>query len=175
MSAVVVGVDPGGRDTGIIVRWQDQVIDHLTVHRAEDEAPDHGIGPVYLGAIRDGVRAMDRIAGRCGSHRSCGVVVAVEAVTVPKGFAGGKKRFVAPKDSIALGMAFAAALTAVDGAVVVPVGGNGYGALCSYPDELVSAAERRHGMNREAPQSSKLRHLRSAWDVAYRAMGRALV
>jgi hypothetical protein len=170
---VVVGVDPGSRDTGIIVRWSDIVVDHLIVHRVADEAPDHGIGPIYLRSIQDGVRAMWSVAIRYDAGKGSRpdlVVTAIEAVNVPKGFAGGKKRFVAPKDSIALGIAFGAALTAVEGAVVVPVGGNGYGVLSSYPDALISAAERRHGVNREAPQNSNLRHLRSAWDVAHRGM-----
>lgn len=145
---VVLGVDPGCRATGIVLRVGDGV-SAFTVLERDDiaELP----GPEYVAAVITHLRNGWAMAGR--------PVVAVEGVSVPKGFARGRKHTISLSGVIGCGIVLGAVLGAFADVVVVPAGGNGSGPKAAYPDELWGVREGPAGTGR-------LRHCRSAFDVA---------
>lgn len=181
---IVVGVDPGARGTGVVVIDTDLVrtlaqpstrpvvLSAGTVRRLDD-GPVTSPPPAYLVAVADAVReAVDEHAAE---------LVAVEGVTAPTGFADGKRHRIDPSYIIAAGMAFAAVVSRGYGAhlVIVRPGQNGSRPLGTYPDALVSAAERRNRRTVDLPAaergvpwqlrpagSGQLKDQRSAYDVA---------
>jgi hypothetical protein len=173
-----IGVDPGCRTTGIVARAgrgpdaecrYDQTITH--------DRPDtgHGVTPGYLRAVTAAIAAVhDRLAVdliRDGVYESTSdawraIHVTAEDVNVPSGHARGG--FAHPRDLIGLGV-IVGYLTAELTPLLVPPNSHGKGLLAGYPPALVSDAERRRGLNRQAGESSSLRHVRSAWDVTLTA------
>lgn len=172
MIPTVLGVDPGGAATGLCVRRGPVVVGHGVV-----EAPDALKGgamlasPEYLAAIRlDVLEALAR--GIDG--------VAIEGVRKPNPHLNRRngKSVIDPGPIIATGVVLGAVHEVVTGAgipvVWVPPGKNGSQPLYAYPAELVSDAERRHGLNRVG-DGGILRHARSAYDVAGHPFTRAMV
>lgn len=144
----VAGVDPGARETGLVLRRGDQMLAHLVV-------PEAGRGMArYLGVVLDALVYWSDLD-----------LVAVEGVTAPSPHL--RLTNPAPLLDAALlaGGVVGAALAREVDVVLVPPGGHGAGVLTYYPAALVSDGERRHGLAR-AGGSSPLRHCRSAWDVA---------
>lgn len=164
----VIGVDPGARHVGLVLRLGDEYLDHAVVTRADDDSlvPTRpGRPPVVLREVLAtimGFRFHRALAGRNLGP----VVVAVEGLNEPTGFARGRKALLDPSHMIAAGMVLGAVLGSYRTAVVVAPHGNGRGLLGKYPPELITPAEQRHGLMREAPASSPVSHARSAWDVA---------
>jgi len=105
--------------------------------------PDSG----YLIEVRDTVAAALDIAGG-------DAVIAVEGVVNPSPHLGLSN----PGGIIAAGMVLGAVLVGHPDAVLVRPGRHGSQALNSYPSELIGP--------RETTGAGKLRHARSAWDVA---------
>ena len=155
--SVWLGVDPGAVSTGLALRNGRECLAWHTVKRADDET-EIGPGPIYWAEI------LRHIATFTGAS----VRIAIEGVRPPSPFARerGKKTFASPIHPMALAATFGAIYVTYPDAVVVPPGGNGSGYLASYPEQLVTDAERRHGLNREAGKGSKVSHARSAWDVS---------
>lgn len=158
----VVGVDPGGRWTGIVHRDGDRLVEAWLLER-EDES-------IAVFAQRV-VSRLQRVL--CGELLRGGVVarpdvVAVEACRAPKPWMHGRVQFTRPDGIIDTAVVFGAVCTVVpeDRLVVVPPGGHGSGPLTGYPPEMVGGREREG--------TGKRRHLRSAWDIAAAAgLGRA--
>lgn len=155
-----VGVDPGSRWTGVVVRQRDALLWHHVVDRSKVSD--------YLADVESAVvRAM-----HAASDADSDVWYAVEDAVPPCGFKDGKRQFARPADILALGQTLGWArhvvltLTSPSRLVLVPPGGHGGNLLRLYPDALVSASERRHGLHRKAPASSAVSHAREAWDVA---------
>ncbi|ABS03235.1 hypothetical protein [Kineococcus radiotolerans] len=159
MSWFVVGIDPGGASTGIVVRHRNAYVAHAVIEsdKAEritypglEQLPAPGYIVRITEALQDLTRGLDVR------------IYAIESVRAPSWHMGGAKSPMHPKDLIALG----AIAGAVTGALVttgadvmfVPPAGNGSRPLRSYPPELVGAREVKGG--------GILRHARSAWDVA---------
>lgn len=161
-----LGIDPGPSWTGLALRSGRDLLGHRVIRNgprvdAGKSGPkrDHGVGWDYLAEI---LAAVDGLSAPGTRH-------AIEAAICPAPFAGGKKSFIPPRDILGLGLVFGALWANWPHAIVVQPGGNGSGLLASYPDGLVSAVEKRHGLNRPAPQSSELRHARSGWDISLEA------
>ena len=155
---VWVGIDPGARWTGVVVRRRDSLLWHHVVDRSKS--------PDYLADVEVAiVRAAYAVA-------EADVWYAVEDVVPPCGFKDGRRQFARPADILALGQTLGwvrhvvLTLTSPSRLVLVPPGGHGGNLLRLYPEALVSAAERRHGLHRVAPASSAVSHAREAWDVA---------
>lgn len=92
-----------------------------------------------------------------------GLIVAVESLTAPKGFAGGERAPIDPAGVIAAGVVLGAVLAAYPSAVVVDPGGNGSNPVDTYPTGI------RKGAKLGGPST----HARSAFDVAFRAKATA--
>lgn len=179
---VVVGVDPGGRHTGIAVIdttaeptrpvrgiddvWRTPIpalLSSTTVARPDVEGePLTYVPAAYLhdvnAAILEAVRAPESVRGWAGDVD----LIAVERVETPKGFAGGKRHTIDPAGLIAASIVLGAVLGRSWGIPVVAVraGGNGHALpLDRYPAPLATAGK---GHDRR-------RHERSAYDVAVRA------
>jgi hypothetical protein len=160
-----VGVDPGAKDTGIVLRaGRDLVLAQVVSNPGYRQHDPSSVGADYLGAVVDAVIAAYTEGGE-------GTGIAVEGVTRPCPHLG----LTDPSDIIGSGLVLGAVLLTWPDAVVVPPGGNGSGLLATYPDGLVTDAERRRGMNRAAGQSAQIRHCRSGWDVSIQGQAMARV
>ncbi len=158
---VVLGIDPGGKWTGLVVRDGDTLLAAGTVQRdAHDTARDlAGAGPAYL----------DEVLTVARRYATAADLVAIEGVHKPNPHVrGGRTRasnVIDPGPIIATAVLVGHLRAAFPDATIVPPGRNGSGLLLTYPPALVSDPERRHGLHRTGDQG-KLRHVRSAWDVA---------
>lgn len=157
-----IGIDPGGTWTGIVLRDGGELVGWDVIRRDGDETT-LGPGPRYVDQVVASVGELVR--GRDG------VRVAMEDVTPPTGFAGGRRAPIDPAH--VMGLAYVAGGVASRLApLVVPAGKNGGRPLSMYPAELVTHAERirKHpqGLHRAAGRgcADGRHHARSAWDVA---------
>lgn len=156
----VIGIDPGARDTGIIAKITGpdgtRVIG-VTVHNSG------GLLPIPADYIRDVITEVDHLAS-LGDH----VVIGVESITRPnwhvgKGQGGGAASN--PEALLGAAMLLGAVVDQFD-CILIPPGGNGSRPLGDYPPGLVSVGEQRRDGWETRVGSGKLRHQRSAWDVA---------
>lgn len=159
---VTLGVDPGSKQTGIVVRRGADLLDHVTISRQADERARATVGlpASYLGSLRAAV------AGLIDTHPVA--VIAIEGVVRPNPHVNaGRTRasnIIDPTPIIATAVVLGYLWALHPDAVIVPPGRNGSQPLLAYPRALVSKEETRLGMHRVG--GGKLRHARSAWDVA---------
>lgn len=169
---IVLGVDPGAVDTGLVLvdtsdthNGQPSLLGSWTINRA-GRGKDGGLLPVnpeYLAEVLDHVQALI-------DSNSPPRLVGVEGVKRPNWHAGGAAAN--PEAILATAVVFGAVLGHLPTNrgltfVEIPPGKNGSGALVSYPPALVSDSERRRPSWRlSAAGAGKLRHERSAYDVA---------
>jgi hypothetical protein len=163
-----VGIDPGAKETGVILRDGTALLLAEVVTNWYYRQGDPST--VTADYLNDVMAMAVKAANLMGLAE-----VAVEGVKKPCPHLG----LTDPSAIIGAGIVLGAILLEFPAAVVVPPGGNGSGLLASYPDGLVTDAERRGGLNRKAGQSATIRHCRSAWDVSIAApriarMGAAL-
>jgi hypothetical protein len=153
---IVLGVDPGAKETGLVLVRDGGLVGSSVVLRQRCSLP------VYLGDVLNA--AETRWAGQPLPFGRPDLV-AVEDVTTPKYFRG--KPLLKPDYLIPLSAVMGAVIAWARGCgmpcVLVPPGHNGQGPLSAYPSELVGARERSGG--------GILRHCRSAWDVALAGPG----
>lgn len=140
---VIIGVDPGGRSTGIVVRQGNTLLGSHTF-----EAPYGLEGPALIGLCED-------IAFRELACQRAPVRVAVEGLNPPSPHMG----LTNVSGLIGAATVLGAVLSHWPHAIVVPPGGNGSGPLAAYPEAL--RPRRGKGAGKDS-----LRHCRSAWDVA---------
>jgi hypothetical protein len=118
----VVGVDPGGSDTGIVLRAADKLLAFDVVSRraaageVRAELPDGA----YL------CRVVDTVV-RFSALTRGSTIVTIEGIKKPTGFAGGKRAPMNPMGLIATGMTLGAVLPAYPSALR-PTSGRGAGA-----------------------------------------------
>ena len=153
---VWVGVDPGGRSTGIVTRNGDLLVAATVVTR--DGPPSSTLSDWTAGAwqayLADVLEAVEDVGDRYTTPAS----VAVEGVNNPGGRSHGVIAPIRPIDLAGLGVVIGALAVRWPDLVVVPPGGHGSGPLAVYPPPLV-------GPN-ESAGKGRLRHARSAWDIA---------
>lgn len=146
---MIVGIDPGAAATGFV-----SLDPRSTVLRAVLVTSDNGITPEYLGELVD---TLEDIVDSCPARP----VVAIEDVVHPTGHVGMMNVSGLLGTAQVLG-ALRAHLVGTDLVVViVRPGGHGSRALATYPRQLVGVREKRG--------AGKLRHLRSAYDIAQAA------
>lgn len=163
-----IGIDPGYKFCGIILRDARELLAHITLTRAEDETTI-GVGPRWFDEITYAIDVQQRAAARAMTeHGRAWGGVAIEGVTAACGFRDGKKQFAKPEHLMGLAATWGAVVARYPDITSVPPGGNGAGMLAGYPEQLVTAGERRVGLNRQARKKSKPSHCRSAWDCALR-------
>lgn len=153
MTPVVIGVDPGGRWCGIVARRGDQLLDHLTVTRGDEER--QAWADRCLRAVRDWASKHGEPDPSWSLAMPVKVMafIAVEDVNPPTPQLG------MTNVTALLDTAFVAGMVCSYGAVLVPPDKHGCGPLLAYPSEL--RPTRGRGAGRD-----NLRHVRSAWDVA---------
>jgi hypothetical protein len=159
---VVLGIDPGFRDAGVVAREGTRVLAHRTIHREVDEygAGAVGVGPRYLAQLVGAVASM--------KAEFDPVHIAVEGVKRPNPHVKRQngKSIIDPTHIIATAAGYGAILGVWPEAIVIPPGSNGSAVLGAYPEELVSPAERRGAGWVLRVGGGQLRHVRSAYDVA---------
>lgn len=153
MKPTLVAVDPGSRNTGVVARRGDELLGFETlVRKGTADMP----GAIYLREI---------LAVVLGLWQSLNAdAVAVESAQKPSPFMGqtGNVSFSNVTGILGTAMVIGAVLGFFPETVEVPPGGNGSGALLAYPIELRPSRGKGAGKD-------NLRHMRSAWDVAYTA------
>lgn len=145
----IVGIDPGGANTGIVVRWREVLAGHVLVRRADN--PD-----LYRELL---LAEVDYAWHRAETAYPWSTpLVAVESVHAPNPHVR-----MTNVDGI---LATAEIVGAIRERcarrgyrlIMVPPGKHGSAILGSYPRKLVGPRDTGGG---------KLRHCRSAWDIAY--------
>lgn len=149
----VVGVDPGFRQSGVIARRGNEVLDHGVISREGEGPPD---GP-YVGRVLQAVSdARRRFAGSGGDRPD--VLVAVEGVIKPNPHMG----LTDVTGLLGAAVVLGGVLAIWPDAVVVRPRRHGRGGQLAYPAELWG--------EREGPEGQGWRrHCRSAWDVSLAA------
>lgn len=156
----VIGADPGGRQTGIVARKGRELLGFEVIERVgKSDLPDLE----YITAVVDAIWQLGR------QPQARGGVLAVEGVTKPSGHAKGRKgHLIDPAGLMGTSMVFGAILAEFRHTplIVVEPGQHGQAALRFYPPELVGPRER-------TGSGGRLRHCRSAWDIARAGATRA--
>jgi hypothetical protein len=140
----VLGVDPGGRSTGIVAREGQDVLGHTVVTRGPTET-----WRTYT------VRVMNAIQGLLVANPD--LWLAVEGLVRPTGQMG----MMDPATLYRTARILGAIEWQWPEVVVVRPGGHGAAPLQAYPPELVGPREKKGG--------GVLRHARSAYDIAWLA------
>jgi hypothetical protein len=146
----VVGVDPGATWTGVVaLSAEAEVCDQVVLQRR--------------GGNWNAYRLL--VLATLGSFEP--EVVAVESVRTPSPYIGNRRRVISPRPAIETarvwGWVEAWGVTTGRRVVVVPPARHGQRPLDDYPGSLV-------GRN-ETAGTGRLRHLRSAYDIALAATG----
>lgn len=151
--AAVIGVDPGGRQTGLVVRCGDSCLAADLVTR---EGPETFPEADYLGEVVEAIGGLVVYASQdlpelfgAGWPR-----VAVEGVVHPNGHV----RMINAAGLLGTATVLGAVLAHFPAALVVPPAGHGAGPRQAYPAALWPPTEKRG--------AGRCRHLRSAWDIA---------
>ncbi|SNS59126.1 hypothetical protein [Rhodococcoides kyotonense] len=185
MTVIVLGIDPGAVATGWALMRLDRgrspvFLDAATTARSKpaDYRPTQHL-PVEadylkkLAATGALVARTAREAATANGRPVAPIVVGIEGITRPNWHMNGRaaanpEALIAA--AIVLGNIQAWATTQFGPYTEIPPGGNGSAPLGTYPTQLVSDAERRKANWHAAiGASGKLRHQRSAWDVALTA------
>lgn len=150
---IVVGIDPGAKHVGVCLRDGATVLGFGVL----DGDSFHDL-PFFFNRLRSFVdsQIMNHVMNVVGADD---VVVAVEGVQPPNVWHNGRKQMLPVDSLIGTAMMFGAVLATWPTAIVVPPGKNGSSPINTYPTELVGPREGKAGTGR-------LRHARSAWDVA---------
>lgn len=158
MSLVVIGVDPGSRYTGLVVRLGNDVVDHAVLESTHDQGNRRAIPPMTY--VREVIAWVDALKAHVESFGH-DVAVGCEGVKAPNMYHDGEKApLTDPATHMGVAMVFSGVMVAFPDAIEVRPGGHGENLLRSYPAELIGPREKR------AFGSGILGHARSAWDIA---------
>lgn len=156
---VIIACDPGGRYTGLVVRYRNGVVDHAVLQAAVRKR--RALPPAtYMLEVVEWLRAAKTHVESYGHDPR----VAVEGMVEPSWYIDGEEAPLQdPATHMGMAMVHGGVMCAFPDAIEVRPGGHGKNGLRTYPAELVGAREKR--------EDSKgiLRHARSAWDIAGQA------
>jgi hypothetical protein len=142
--SILLGIDPGAFETGIVLLVDEEVAKASVVRR--DRQLSRG---AYVVEIIDTVKDF--------LSKVKNPTVCVEDVVKPKPFYRGKQSFVNVSSIIDTSIVLGAVLAHYPKAIVCPPGHNGQGDLASYPPALV-------GKHEKSGKGGTRRHARSAYD-----------
>lgn len=148
--AITIGIDPGGRYTGVSVRDGDIVLLSSTYVRPDDT-------PIVTWAVT----VSDMIVNDVINHFP-DAKIGIEGISDPKGFSGGKKAPINPKYIIHAATVLGAIASKLPNAVIIKPGKNGSGEI--YPDVL--NGRRPKDLPGISDGATTRNHERSAFDVA---------
>lgn len=152
----VLGIDPGSRYTGVVVRDGDAVLFSETLVRPEDMKS----GTEWALSVADKVAAIK--AEYCST-----APVGIEGISDPKGFQHGKQAAINPKDIIRAGIVLGALVHLFPDSYIVPPGNNGSLHYSNYPDVLIGRRPADLPGNNNGAGTRN--HEQSAYDVAGKA------
>lgn len=159
-----VGVDPGGRETGVVVRHGEWPRSAVIVRRGGEDDVD-GSWHRYLAEVKDAVMDAWLLAEQLDDH--VGTVVSVEWVSAPTGFKHGQRQPINLDGVIGTALVLGMLMEVWPDAVIVAPAGHGSAPLATYPDALVAPGE--------VKGTGRFRHCRSAWDIALAGARQAAV
>ena len=149
MTRCVVGIDPGGKTTGIVARRGDKLLGHWLVENVG--------GVPYRGRVIERLSLV--VVTTPDPDPLPLVLVAVEGVKAPNPHLGVTNPTGIIATARVLGWVEQWCADVLVDLVVVPPAYHGSGPLAAYPPELVGP--------REKAGTGKLRHCRSAWSISY--------
>ena len=160
-TAWVLGIDPGAKATGVVVRSGDELAYGTTAVRDKGETVEQYAAGVVILVAGITERFMELLA--------CRPLVAIEAVLAPNVWNNGERvilhpQFVMDTCTVAGHIAGWATAERLEVEWVRPEH-NGQGFMGAYPTPLRPTRGKGAGKDR-------FRHVRSAWDIAGAAMGR---
>jgi len=151
----VIGVDPGSRYTGVVVRDGDAVLHASTLVRP-DEVNSTDWAIMVVTSIQSIMKDFpERIP------------MGVEGVNPPTGFQNGKQASLNPRDIIRAGIVLGAVVATWPTALVVPPGRNGSQHYSHYPALLIG--RRPLDLAGSTNGAGTRNHEQSAYDVAGKA------
>jgi hypothetical protein len=152
----VIGIDPGARYTGVVVRDGDVVLHSSTLVRPQTMSSGTEWALVVVSEVE-----------RILQDYPAMIPTAVEGVSDPKGFKHGQRAAINPKDIIRAAIVLGAVVARWPKTIVIPPGGNGSQHYTYYPSELIGRRPK------ELPGSTNgagtRDHEQSAYDVAGKA------
>lgn len=161
----MLGIDPGGQFSGIVLRRGDELVAHKLVRRDKLPVEQRGIRGYMRAVASEASSVLLDHVGRSDGHGVPGLVVAVEGVNPPTGKLGMIRLGGLIDTAMLAGYLIATPYRGGFNAVLfyevalVPPGQNGSGPLIAYPAALRPTRGQGKG-------SDLLKHCRSAWDVA---------
>ena len=149
----MIGVDPGAKYTGVVIRDGDTVLYAATLLRDEEaDSP--------LEYARTVVEALRKVCKEYPDYP-----MSVEGISDPKGFNRGQRAAINPKYVMRMAAVAGAVAAAFPESIIVPPGGNGTQHISQYPDILKGRRNKDlPGFNPKA--KSPRGHEQSAFDVA---------
>jgi hypothetical protein len=152
----VLGVDPGARYTGVVLRDGDAVLHASTLVRSQDMES----GTDWALEV---VKQVEQIHAFFKEN----IPVAIEGISDPKGFQNGKKAAINPKDIIRAGIVLGALVQRYPDSFIVKPGNNGSQHYTHYPDVLIG--RRPTDLPGSSNSAGTRNHEQSAYDVAGKA------
>lgn len=149
----ILGVDPGARYTGVVIRDGDVPLLSTTLVRPDDMSQT-GWALHCVSELRKIVNQLPKVI----------LPVAVEGVTAPKGFVRGRRAPLDPKDIMFAAVVLGAVIATWPDAVIIPPGGNGSQHITQYPPVLVG--RRPKDLPGSTNGAGTRDHEQSAYDVA---------
>jgi len=149
----VLGLDPGGRYTGVVIRDGDVPLLASTLVRPERTDPTE-----WARTLPDRVRA--EIDGFSP------VATAIEGLRAPKGFKGGARASLNPEHVMNAAITLGALAHGFPDALIVPPGGNGSQHYTHYPASLLG--RRPKDLLGSSNGAKSRAHEQSAYDIAGR-------
>lgn len=152
----ILGIDPGARYTGVVLRDGDAVLHSTTLVRPQEQSS----GTEWALSV---VAGIEEILTQIDSTPS----IAIEGINDPKGFQHGKHAAINPKDIIRAGIVLGALVQRFPGAAIIAPGNNGSQHYSHYPDVLIG--RRPKDLPGSSNSAGTRNHEQSAYDVAGKA------
>jgi hypothetical protein len=168
-----IGIDPGARWTGIVVRNGTRLLGWTVIDRQKVDPDSERHTPKTMEAVAEAI-------GLLADPATCRIAIEDAIAPCPHMRRQDGSSLTNPRDIIETARLVGYLQCAFPGAVIVRPHTHGSQALASYPDELVTARERASAIRRRkllapAPHNSPQCHIRSGWDVAGAAAAEARI